>query len=80
MAINFFFFLSACSSSSEIVSYLPSHLIESLDGFGILDLKPFSLRILKTFLHGLLDSCVAFDKPNAILFFSLLFFFSKKWA
>lgn len=70
-----FFFLSACSSSSENVSNLISHLIESLNGPGILDLKLFSLRILKTFLHGLLDSCVAIDKPWCHSFFFFFFLF-----
>ena len=59
------FFLSPCSTKC-----FP--FILALDWkFGWvwnLDSKPFSLRNLKAFLHDLLDSCIAFDNSNAILF------------
>ena len=60
---NFFLVLAQLN-----VFHLSLHLIGNLDESGILDSKLFSLRNLKAFLHDLLDSCIAFDKSNAILF------------
>lgn len=54
---------------SKSAPFLPSNLIDRLDGYRILSWKLFSFRILKVLLHCLPASTVAVEKSKAILIF-----------